>query len=151
MTKERKQFLYFTVIHLVALSLVMFSPGCSTANKSAGLGGAIGAGTGAMLGGIADPGKDGEYRTRNVMVGAALGGMAGFIAGSVIHKEMDEQKKEAFLKGRTSSPPPQSGEMPSLSQAKVRTEWVESRVSGNRFVEGHFEYVIEEPSRWDSK
>ena len=151
MTKERKQFLYFTVIHLVALSLVMFSPGCTTTNKSVGLGGAIGAGTGAMLGGIADPGKDGEFRTRNVIVGTFLGGMAGMITGSVLHREMDEQKKEAFLKGRSSSPPPQAGVMPSLSQAKVRTEWVESRVSGNRFVEGHFEYVIEEPSRWDSK
>lgn len=151
MTKENKQFLYFTVIHLVALFLVMFSTGCATANKSTGLGGMIGAGTGAMLGGIVDPGKDGEYRTRNVIVGAALGGMAGMVTGSVIHKEMDEQKKEAFMKGRASSPPPQAGVMPSLTQARVRTEWIESRVSGNRFVEGHFEYVIEEPSRWDSK
>lgn len=151
MTKENKQFLYFTVIHLVALSLVMFSTGCASANKSAGLGGMLGAGTGAMLGGIADPGKDGEYRTRNVIVGAALGGMAGMITGSVIHKEIDEQKKEAFMKGRAASTTPQAGVMPSLSQAKVRTEWIESRVSGNRFVEGHFEYVIEEPSRWDSK
>ncbi|MDZ4661259.1 MAG: hypothetical protein SGJ18_06520 [Pseudomonadota bacterium] len=149
MTKERKLFLYFSAVHLVALSLVMLSIGCATANKSAGFGGAIGAGTGALLGGIADPGKNGEYRTRNVFVGATLGGMAGLITGSVIHKEMDEQKKEAFLKGRASSPPQQAGVMPSLTQAKVRTEWIESRVSGNRFVEGHFEYVIEEPSRWD--
>ncbi len=149
MTKERKQFLYFTIIHLTALTLVLFSNGCATANRSAGLGGAIGAGTGAILGGIADPGKDGEYRTRNVMVGTMLGGMAGMITGSVIHKQTEEQKREAFIKGRASSPPQQAGVMPSLSQAKVRTEWVESRVTGNRFIEGHFEYVIEEPSRWD--
>jgi hypothetical protein len=151
MTKERKQFLYFTVIHLTALILMILSTGCVTANKSVGLGGAIGAGTGAMLGGIADAGKDGEYRTRNVIVGTAIGGMAGMITGSVLHKEMDEQKKEAYLKGRASSPAPQAGVMPSLSQVKVRTEWIESRVSGNRFIEGHFEYVIEEPSRWDAK
>lgn len=151
MSKERKQFLYFTVIHLTALILMMLSSGCATQNKSVGLGGAIGAGTGAMLGGIAESGKDGEYRTRNVIVGATLGGMAGMITGSVLHKEMDEQKREAYLKGRASSPAPQAGVMPSISQAKVRTEWIESRVSGNRFIEGHFEYVIEEPSRWDAR
>lgn len=150
MTKERKQFLYFTMIHLVAFSLLMFLNGCSTANKSMGFGGLIGAGTGAVLGGIADPGKDGEYRTRNVIVGTYLGGVAGMVTGSLIHKEMDEQKKEAFLKGKATSPPQQSGVVPSLTQAKVRTEWIESRTSGNRFIEGHFEYVIEEPSRWES-
>jgi hypothetical protein len=42
--------------------------GCATQNKSAGLGGLIGATGGAALGGIADPGKNGEYRTRNVIV-----------------------------------------------------------------------------------
>ncbi len=44
-------------------------------------GGGIGATSGAMIGGIADPGRNGEYRTRNIILGSAIGGMAGMIAG----------------------------------------------------------------------
>ena len=150
MTKESKQFLYFTMIHIVAFSLLMFLSGCSTANKTMGFSGLIGASTGAVLGGIADPGKDGEYRTRNVIVGGYLGGLTGLVVGSAVHKEMEAQKKEAFLKGKASNPPQQSGMVPTITQAKVRTEWIESRTSGNRFIDGHFEYVIEEPSRWET-
>ena len=104
MKKEKAQFYYFVAIHIVALSIAFLTTSCATQNKSAGLGGAIGAGSGALLGGIADPGKDNEYRTRNVIVGAAVGGMAGLVAGSVLHEETEKQKKEAFLKGRASAP-----------------------------------------------
>lgn len=125
--------------------------GCQTANKSVGLGGAVGAGTGAMIGGIADPGKNGELRTRNVLIGATLGGMTGMIAGSLIHKESEKSKKEAFLAGQKTAVPANPGAMPALSQPKVETHWVEGRVQGNRYIEGHFEYVIVEPVRWDVK
>ena len=84
MNRDKADLYYFAFISFVCLSL--FLNGCATANKSVGLGGAIGAGSGALLGGIIDPGKDGEYRTRNVIVGATLGAMAGMVAGSAIHE-----------------------------------------------------------------
>ena len=149
MKKETKEILYFGAIHLAALILAFFVTGCATSGKSVGLGAGLGAGVGAIAGGLADPGKDGQYRTRNVLIGAALGGMAGAIAGNEIHKSVEDQKKEAFLKGRSSSPSASTGVMPSLTQPKVRTEWIESHAVGNRFVDGHFEYIIEESSHWD--
>lgn len=150
MKKEQAQFCYFVVIQLIALTLTFMITGCATPNKSAGLGGTIGAGSGALLGGIADPGNKNEFRTRNVVVGAALGGMAGLIAGSVIHDETEKQKKEAFLKGRASAPRGVSqGVMPSLKSPQVESRWVEGKVQGNRYIEGHFEYLITEPARWD--
>ena len=148
MKKEKASFYYFALVHLLAISLFMLM-GCATQNKSAGFGGLIGAGTGAALSGIADPGKNGEYRTRNVIVGSAVGGMAGLIAGSVIHDEMESQKKESYMKGRASAPKPQSGAAPSLTTPKIESRWVEGKISGNRYVEGHFEYVILEPARWE--
>ncbi len=147
MKRATSNFCYMSMIHLAVIGLAM--SGCATQNKSAGLGGLIGAGTGAALGGIVDPGKNGEYRTRNVIVGGALGGMAGLIAGSVIHDEMDSQKKDAYLKGRASAPQVPAGAMPSLKNAKVESKWIEGRVAGNRYIEGHFEYIIVEPTRWD--
>lgn len=147
MKRDSSNFCYMSMIYLAVISLA--TSGCATQNKSAGLGGLIGAGTGAALGGIVDPGKNGEYRTRNVIVGGAVGGMAGLIAGSVIHDEMDSQKKDAYLKGRASAPQAPAGAMPSLKNAKVESKWIEGRVTGNRYIEGHFEYIIVEPTRWD--
>lgn len=149
MKHEKANFHYFAFIYFMAISL--FLSGCATESKSLGLGGAIGAGTGAVLGGIVDPGKNGEYRTRNVVIGAALGGMAGMVTGSIIHEETEKKKREAFLKGRASAPPPQAGVVPTLKPARVESQWIEAHPVGtNRWVEGHFEYLIVEPARWDN-
>jgi hypothetical protein len=150
MTKQEKANLaYFFGVQLLALSLVFLTGGCATFNKSVGLGAGIGAGAGAIAGGLADPGKDGQFRTRNVVVGAALGGMAGMVAGSVIHSEMEDQKRDAYLKGRAAAPTPRSEAMPALKNARVESRWVDAHSVGNRYIEGHFEYVITEPARWD--
>jgi hypothetical protein len=148
-TKEKHDLLYLAALHGIALTIAFSFMGCATESGSIGLGGGIGAGTGAIIGGIADPGKDGQYRTRNVIVGSVVGGMAGMITGSEIHKNSEELKREGYLKGRASAPAPAAGAVPSLTQPRVRTEWVDSRAVGNRYVEGHFEYIIEENSRWD--
>ncbi len=124
--------------------------GCATQNKSAGLGGLIGATGGAAIGGIADPGKNGEYRTRNVVIGAALGGMAGLIAGSALHDEMKTRESAAYSKGQADTPKA-TGSMPSLKNATVESRWIEGHASGNRYIDGHFEYIISEPARWDAK
>ncbi len=138
-----------TLISFIVLGLAV--SGCATQSKSVGMGASVGAGTGALIGGIADPGKKGEYRTRNVILGAGLGAMTGMVAGSLIHSRQEKAKKEAFLQGQKAGQVPVSGAMPSLSQPKVETHWVEGKVQGNRYIEGHFEYVIVEPVRWDVK
>lgn len=73
------------------------------------------------------------------------------VTGSLVHSSQEKAKKEAFLKGQQAGQAPTPGEMPGLSQPKVETHWVEGRVQGNRYIEGHFEYVIVEPVRWDVK
>jgi hypothetical protein len=134
---------------LVVLSLLL-QTGCSSLGKSMGLGGTIGAGTGAALGGIVDPGKNGRYRTRNVIIGAGVGAIAGTLAGASMHESNERDKELAYLKGqdaqRKSS---KTQSVPSLQQPKVEAIWVESKVVGNRFIEGHFEYIITEPTRWE--
>jgi hypothetical protein len=133
------------------LTVLTLTTGCATQGKSIGLGGVIGAGTGAILGGIVDPGKNGKYRTRNVIIGAAAGGIAGSVAGAAIHENTEREREIAYLKGRDSKNSSQNSQaMPSLQQPKVEAIWVESKVAGNRYIEGHFEYVIAEPTRWEA-
>lgn len=132
----------------VALVLVAaLMSGCASRDKSIGLGGTLGAGMGAALGGIVDPGKNGQYRTRNVIVGATLGAIAGGFTGNALHDQKEQEKELALLKSRSKtdsrSPTP-----PELQEPKVEAHWVESKVVGNRWVEGHYEYVITEPTRW---
>lgn len=133
--------------YFVGLAVISLTA-CATQNKSVGLGAALGGGTGALVGSIADPGKNGRYRTRNIILGTAVGGMAGAVAGDVVHKESEKKRKEAFLNGQKSQPQ-MEGAPPSLSTPKVETKWIDGRVIGNRYIEGHFEYVIMEPARWE--
>ena len=134
---------------LFVLSTVALQTGCSSMGKSAGLGSAIGAGTGAALGGII--GQDGKHRTRNVIIGASVGAIAGGFAGSAIHESNERDKELAYLKGKESERKSSKGQStPALQQPKVEAIWVESKVVGNRYIEGHFEYIITEPTRWEA-
>lgn len=146
MNKFKNRYLLIALIYIGALLL---ASGCATQGKSAGLGAAIGGGTGALIGHIADPGKNGEYRTRNVILGTAVGAMAGSIAGDLSYKELESQKRDAFLKGKASAPQARDGAMPTLKNPKVESRWVEGRISGNKYIEGHYEYIILEPARWE--
>lgn len=147
---EIKKKIYHTTVFLGLAFLIAFTSGCATQGKSIGLGGAIGAGTGAILGGIVDPGKNGQYRTRNVIIGAGVGAIAGSIAGATLHENNERDKELAYLKGRESKNSSTAQATPSLQQPKVEAQWVESKVIGNRYIEGHFEYIITEPTRWEA-
>lgn len=136
---------------VIVLTALLFQTGCSTLGKSTGLGTAIGAGTGAALGGIVDPGKNGKYRTRNVIIGAGIGAIAGGFTGAAIHESNERDKELAYLKGKEAErKAAREKAPPALQQPKVEAVWVESKVVGNRYIEGHFEYVITEPTRWET-
>lgn len=133
----------------ILLTALLLQTGCSSMGKSVGLGSAIGAGTGAALGGIMS--QDGKYRTRNVIIGAGVGAVAGGFAGSAIYGSNERDKELAFLKGKEAERKSSKGQAtPVLQEPKVEAVWVESKVVGNRYIEGHFEYVITEPTRWEA-
>lgn len=136
---------------VLVLTALLLQTGCTTLGKSTGLGTAIGAGTGAALGGIVDPGKNGQYRTRNVIIGAGIGAIAGGFTGAAIHESNERDKELAYMKGKEAErKSSQQKAPPALQQPKVEAIWVESKVAGNRYIEGHFEYVITEPTRWEN-
>lgn len=131
-----------------ALILVALN-GCATKEKTVALGGGIGATGGAVLGSIADPGRNGEYRTRNVVVGATLGAMTGHVAGSLLADRQEQDRKKAFDQGKSAAPVP--GEPPKIKDAVIESQWVKGHRAGNRYIDGHFEYIIREPARWEDE
>ena len=134
---------------IILLTALLLQTGCSSMGKSVGLGSAIGAGTGAALGGILS--QDGKYRTRNVIIGAGVGAVAGGFAGSAVYGSNERDKELAFLKGKEAERKTSKGQAKSaLQEPKVEAIWVESKVVGNRYIEGHFEYIITEPTRWEA-
>lgn len=150
MNKERANAVYFLFVAGITCLLVGLN-GCATQSKSMALGGAVGMGTGAAIGGIAGAGENGRYRTRNVIIGSALGGVAGLVTGAAIHGGAEGQKKEAFEAGKKQGQPAVPGERPELSEPKVEAYWIDGKASGNRYIEGHWEYQIIEPARWERK
>jgi hypothetical protein len=133
-------------------SALTLGSGCATQARSLALGGSIGAGAGAIAGGLANPGKDGKYRTRNVLIGAGLGGAAGLLSGALIHGAMEDGKKEGYEQGKLAGKglAPEPGNPPTLKDPQVEAHWIEPHSVGNRYIDGHFEYVIVNPARWDA-
>lgn len=142
-----KKHLFELILMLMIFLTLIFSSGCATQNKSVALGGLLGVGTGAAVGGIIDPGKNGKYRTRNVVIGAAVGGITGSMIGSELHENNERDKQLSYMKGRESN---KRTSVPALQNPKVEAIWVDSKVSGNRYIEGHYEYIITEPTRWEA-
>ena len=139
------------ITFFMGAAALILQTGCSSMGKSVGFGTAIGAGTGAALGGIVDPGKNGQYRTRNVIIGAGVGALAGGLTGAAIYENDERDKELAYLKGKEAQRKTSKDQTtPSLQQPKVEAVWVESKVVGNRYVDGHFEYIITEPTRWEA-
>lgn len=144
LTKEQKNWAYCFGIYIFAATLV-FLTGCATQGRSTATGVAIGSVGGAAIGGVLS--SDGKSQTRNVIIGATLGGVAGGLLGDRLYNKKEEEKKDAFLKGQKTAPV--QGQAPNVKPPKVETYWIEGKVVGNRYIEGHYEYVISEPSRWD--
>ncbi len=132
---------------IVLFAGILALTSCATQNKSVGLGAGIGALGGAAIGGIADPGHDGEYRTRNVIVGATLGTMLGAVSGSLLHKRMEADRAKSFQDGQKVSLAQNDGSPPKLSDPKIEAHFVEGKAQGNRFIGPHWEYILVEPAR----
>ena len=115
--------------------------GCATALDSTLLGAGVGATAGAGIGSAAGSPNHNEIRAGAVgaVTGAVFGGLLGYLTN---HEE--EKKRLAQTKDKENLGTPE------LTKPIVRRVWVPSKIEGEHFIEGHFQYVIERPSVWRS-
>ncbi len=119
------------------------------------LGVTTGAGAGAIVGNQSGGGD-------HVATGAAIGAVVGGLSAYLIHKSLDKRdeqlRRETLLnleKYDVSAPQRSSkgGDIPvgpghALTKPTVDVEWVETRVDGDKLVEGHKVWRITEKSKW---
>lgn len=124
---------------LVVLQLLLLTS-CASVEKSTVLGAFIGGTAGGLIGNAAN---DNGNRGTGTAVGAAIGAGLGSLIGYSAYKDKQKKEQQEVLKRN-----PFDSNAPSLTAPKVRRVWVPARIEGDKYIDGHYMYVIEKTSTW---
>jgi hypothetical protein len=119
---------------IVALVIAILFSGCASMEKSVVFGGVVGAAAGTGAGLL------NQKSVGSGLIGAGIGAVLGGALAFLIHKDppkevvSDKEKKDE--------------KVPSITTPDVRRVWVPEKIEGSKFIDGHFEYVIDRPSVW---
>lgn len=122
-------------IRLLMTSLLFTS--CATTTQSALLGAAVGGGIGAGVGQLES--KNFRGTATGLLIGAGVGGLVGLLS----HKDQEKRPADELPAAK-----PDEAEFPPLTKPKLRSMWVPDKIEGNKYIKGHFIYVIEDPGNW---
>lgn len=125
---------------LILIMITLTLSSCASMEKSTILGAVIGATAGGLIGNSAG---DGDRRGHSTSVGAAVGAGLGGLIGYAAYKDKQKKAQQETLKEN-----PFASKAPSLTAPKVRRVWVPSRIEGDRYIDGHYMYLIEKTSGW---
>jgi uncharacterized membrane protein YebE (DUF533 family) len=123
---------------IMSLSSLLVS--CATVEKSTILGAMIGGTAGGLIGSSA--GSNG-HKDQATVIGAAVGLGLGSLIGYSAYKDKQKKEQQQALKEN-----PFDSKAPSLTAPKVRRVWVPARIEGDKYIDGHYMYVIEKTSTW---
>lgn len=112
--------------------------GCATMGESVGLGAAIGGTTGAVIGNQAGSGSTrGASTFQGALIGAGFGALIGYLGKHFEKKKEDKIQLMPDVKGT-----------PMLTAPRVRRVWIPAEIDGEKYIDGHYIYVIEKSSSW---
>lgn len=130
---------------IALLILLPLLSNCTTLKDSLISGASLGAVGGGLIGNSQEYGDQRNHSTQNgAMIGAVVGAGVGYLA----HKSQKNKKAHNEQSNQNSN---EKEIPPFLTRPKVKRLWVEDKVQGNRFIRGHWEYVIEEQSEWSAQ
>lgn len=153
--KHLKKIKNMSVLAILATTSLLTASGCATMSDSLILGVATGAGAGAIIGN--QNGGSGDNVATGAAIGAAVGGLSAYLIHKGLEKRDEGLRRETLLnleKFDVSAPQRSSqGEVPpgmghALTRPTVDVEWIETRVDGDKLVEGHKVWRITEKSKW---
>jgi|JI10StandDraft_1071094.scaffolds.fasta_scaffold648125_2 hypothetical protein len=124
-------------IHLLLL-LPMMS-GCASIERSTLLGaasvGALGTGVG-----IAN-----ERSVGSALIGLGIGAIVGGALGFAAHKDQESKRGQLLNPVLTKD---FKDKVPAISTPEVRRVWVPEKIDGNKYIDGHYIYVIDRQAVW---
>lgn len=124
-------------IHLLLVLPLM--SGCASIERSTLLGAAT---VGALGTGI---GLAAEKSAGSALIGLGIGAIVGGAMGFATHKEQESKRGQLMNPLVTKD---FKDNVPPISTPEVRRVWVPAKVEGNKYVEGHFIFVIDRQAVW---
>lgn len=118
------------------LILPLLLNACATAPQSSALGAAIGGVAGGIIG--QNHSQNSQGTAVGLAVGAGLGALMGYLAYK--DKAAKPPKDESLKKIEE--------QFPALTKPKLRAVWVPDKIEGNKYIRGHYIYVIEDAGSW---
>ncbi len=122
------------------ISTLIMLASCSSLEKSTILGAIIGGAAGGYIGKSSS--SEGA-REQSLVFGSALGAGLGSWIGYSAFKGKIKKDQENLLKQN-----PFESRTPSLTAPKVRRIWVPARIEGEKYIDGHYMYLLEKTSGW---
>ncbi|MBF0363667.1 MAG: hypothetical protein HQK49_21795 [Oligoflexia bacterium] len=140
-----------SIIFIIILVLLFSS--CSTIPKSVSLGMI----TGGVTGGLIAPGLVNKEKKNALVIGALIGIALGGIGGYFTHKKLEERdeqvRKDMMFNLETNAINTQStvgkDSIPDVLKPKVEKIWVEPKIEGGKYIQGHFIWQIIDEARWN--
>ncbi len=124
-------------IHLLLVLPLM--SGCASIERSTLLGattfGAVGTGIGLAA----------EKSAGSALIGLGIGALVGGVMGFAAHKEQEAKRGQLMNPVITKD---FKDKVPAISTPEVRRVWVPEKIEGNKYIEGHFIYVIDRQAVW---
>ena len=123
--------------HLLLLLPLM--SGCASIERSTLLGaasmGALGTGVG-----IAN-----ERSVGSALIGLGIGAVVGGALGFAAHKDQESKRGQLLNPVLTKD---FKDKVPAISTPEVRRVWVPEKIDGNKYIDGHYIYVIDRQAVW---
>jgi hypothetical protein len=103
------------------------------------LGAGIGAASGGTIGNLST-----DHSAQGTAIGALVGAGLGAAFGYLEHKKHQQKDRlpEAMEHGT------QKPKQPRLTAPRYRSLWIPDKIEGDRYIEGHRVFIIEDPGKW---
>ena len=127
-------------ILLISLPFILVS--CASVERSTLIGALIGGTGGGVAGSLV---TSGHQREGGAIVGTFIGASLGGVIGYLAFKSKDQKHIESGTSNSSLDP-----KTPLLTSPKVRRVWVPAKIEGEKYIDGHFMFVIEKTSGWSN-
>ncbi|MFZ3230256.1 MAG: glycine zipper 2TM domain-containing protein [Pseudobdellovibrio sp.] len=123
-------------IQAVLISLTLLLNGCATATKSLLLGAAVGGVAGGAIG------QNQSQNNEGAAVGLAIGAGIGSLISYLAYKDK-KSKPEDGSKFKIDE-----DKFPFLTKPKIHSIIVPDTIEGNKYIESHKIYILDDPGSW---